>query len=188
MPVEHRVKNPGPAPGGGSVSAHWYAGGDLGIVLSTLPTIRRLVKEAVSDPLTVLTARGIVGQCPPRDLRCEAQAIRAFLAGHFRFVRDPAQQETLTPPRLMLEQLSRDGVVSGDCDEAATLGAALAAAVGFRPFAMVAGFRRRGAAWQHIFTTLPLDARMQTWVDLDVTRPRDQPRPRTTRYQAFKLY
>lgn len=89
----------------------------------------------------------------------------------------------------MLVDIQRNGRTSGDCDEAALLGATLAAAIGFRPQAVVIGFAPTpGAAFRHIYTELPLDPFDQQWLDLNVTRPADLPPVPVTRVMRFKLY
>lgn len=167
------------------MSVQWIPGGDIATWL-TLRAMRRLVRAGVSDLLTLETAQAIVRLCPPRDVRCEAEALRGWLARNFRFTRDPALVETLRPPRRLLEQIQRDGVASGDCDDAATLGAALAACIGFVPWAVVTGFRRPGAAFQHVFTVLPLEPYAEGWVDLDITKPQ-QPVAPVSRRMMWKL-
>lgn len=163
----------------------WIPGGDLATWM-TLRAMRRLVCEGVADVLTVETAHTIIRACPPRDVRCNALSIRAWLARNFKFVPDPVMQETLRPSRRLLEQFARDGVVSGDCDDAAVLGAALAASVGFIPWAVVAGFRRPGAHFQHVYTVLPMEPYSPGWIDLDVTRPLGVVAP-VTRSMGWKL-
>lgn len=148
--------------------------------------MRRLVRQGVADRLTVESAQAIVRACPQRDARCEALKLRAWLARYFRFVRDPARQETLRPARLLLEQQKRDGVASGDCDDAAVLGASLAASIGFQPFAMVTG-RRPGAPYQHVYSVLPLAPYSSGFVDLDVTRPANMPAPNGARMMGWLL-
>lgn len=160
-------------------------GGDMGVWMA-LRNIRRYVRDAVADRLVIETAQSIVKGCAQRDDRCEALTLRKWLAKNFRFVRDPVRQETLRSPRAHLEQLKRDGVVSGDCDDAAVLGASLAAALGFEPYAVVTGYRRAGAPFQHIITMLPLDDNSTEWLDLDVTRPAGQA-PAVTRSMSWKL-
>lgn len=164
----------------------WIPGGDAGVWL-TLAAMRGLVRAGVADALTIETAQRIVSACPPRDVRCEAATLRAWLAQHFRFVRDPETQETLRSPRRDLDQLARDGVVSGDCDDAAVLGATLGAAIGFRPYAVVTGFKYPGADFRHVFTTLPVDPRLTEWVDLDVTRPDGFVPPPVSRALGWQL-
>lgn len=164
----------------------WIPGGDLG-TWATLRAMRALVRAGIADRLTVETAQRIVSSCPPRDVVCEALTIRAFLTSNFRFVRDPAQQETLHPARILLEQLARDGVASGDCDDAAILGATLAAAIGFTPYAVVTGYRVPGASFRHVIATVPLDASGSRWVDFDVTRPVGAPPRSPSRWMSWKL-
>lgn len=133
--------------------------------------MRGLVRAGVADPLTLETAQRIVRTCPPRNAKCEAQTLRSWLAAHFRFVADPISQETLRSPRRDLEQLARDGVISGDCDDATVIAAALAAAIGLRPYAVVTAFRRPGAPFRHVYAVVPVDGTLTEWVDFDVTRP-----------------
>lgn len=87
----------------------------------------------------------------------------------------------------MLRQWQRDGVVSGDCDDAAVLAGALTNAIGFQPQAVVAGFRRPGAAYQHVYTVVPLDPFGSEWIDFDVTRPADLPPQTPTRTMNWQL-
>lgn len=164
----------------------WIPGGDFSTWL-TLWTMRRLVRQSAADRLTVETAHSIVSSCSPRDRRCELDTLRSWLAGRFRFVRDPAEQETLRPPRALLEQLARDGVVSGDCDDAAILAGALTYALGYRPQAVVTGFRHAGAAFQHVYTVVPVDDDGTEWVDFDVSRPADRPPVTPTRSNSWQL-
>jgi transglutaminase-like putative cysteine protease len=167
-------------------SVQWIPGGDAGVWL-TLRKMRALVRAAVRDPLTIETAQRIVSASPPRDARAEVTALRAWLAAHFRFVADPISQETLRSPQRALAQYQRDGVVSGDCDDAAVLGAALAAAIGLRPYAVVTGFRRPGAPFKHVYTVVPVDAWLTEWVDLDVTRPAGMTPPVVTRSLGWQF-
>jgi transglutaminase-like putative cysteine protease len=136
----------------------------------------KLANRAQVDPLTVETAHTIVVPCTPRNLDCYAGAIRRWLGAHFRFVPDATDVETTREPHYLLEQLESwgQGLMTGDCDDVATLGAALGKAVGMNARFMVLGFRSLENAWGHVYAELESD---RGWVDLDVTKPRGPVEP-----------
>lgn len=103
------------------------AEGPLG-TRQTLLLMARLVRESLSTPasatLIVPLAREIVGALPGQDHSSEAYALQAWVASHIRYVRDPVNVESLTPPAWML------GTLAGDCDDQSMLLAALLGAIG----------------------------------------------------------
>ena len=148
--------------------------GDYGAA-QTLDRMAALVNRSLSVPLVVETANGIAALVPPRDYVAIAQAIRAWLQKHFRFVRDPLGVELLRDPQYQLRQWMAQGYISGDCDDVAILGAALGKAVGIGARFMAVGFRP-GGPLVHVYTILTGRAdggigSLGRGVDLDVTRP-----------------
>lgn len=152
-------------------------GGDLGS-LQTLQRMKRIVNESLSDPLVIETARGIVEHAGilGRDEAGKYMAIREWMADHLAFMPDPVGVELLSTPHYMLARIRAAEFVSGDCDDAAILGAALGKAVGLRAKFRALGFSSRSRPFQHVYTLLLVRGR---WANLDTTRSQrfDPPRP-----------
>jgi transglutaminase-like putative cysteine protease len=158
--------------------------GDAG-TFATLGEMARLANAANAgqlDTLTVLTARNIVSACDGRNLLCQATALRRWLAGHFRFVRDPVDVEGLWDVHDALDLVRRQGFVQGDCDEAAVLAAALGKAVGFPAMFTVLGFDGE-PEFRHTFASLLTPG---GWLEFDITRPY-QRLPPVTRVAEFPV-
>lgn len=148
--------------------------GDYGSA-QTLERMRDLVRQSLSVPLVVETANGIAAMVPPRDYLGIARAIRAWLSRYFRFVRDPVGVELLRDPEYQLRQWMTYGYITGDCDDAAILGAALGKAVGIGARFVAVGFRE-GGPLTHVFAVLTGGAdggigSLGPGVELDITRP-----------------
>ena len=143
----------------------WIPRGPAGTWI-TVQAMRVLVAQALADPLLVDSARAIVRTAPTGDAPAEAAQIRRFLSEAVRFVRDPVGVETLTSPGRMLREIATSGTASGDCDEIATLGAAVGIAVGFPARFTLFSFTPDGD-WRHVFAEIH-DGR--GWVELDTSR------------------
>lgn len=146
------------------VRTQWLPGGDLG-VWTTLTAMRTQARRAASDPRVQLAARTAGGSTPATI----AVGLLSWLAAHTRFTPDPRSIEYVRTP---LEQLSRVGLsgrTPGDCDDTATLGAALAKARGLRTRFVVVGFGAPGAAapYTHVYTEV---ADRGGWRQLDIQR------------------
>ena len=129
--------------------------------------MRLLVAEAIRQPEFQAWARSIVLGVPRQDRTAQAYAVRDFIAHRIAFVRDPVGVESLTAPMQHMRWLIRRGaVLGGDCDDAATLSAALGMAIGIPASFTLTAYR--GGPWQHVYTTLH-PPRGQP-VDVDTTR------------------
>lgn len=164
----------------------------------TVEEMCRIVKQSLTDPLVVDRARSIVAECPPRDNACRVLRIRRWLGMNFQFERDPVGLELVMTPRLMLERIAGGRVVQGDCDDAATLAAAMGMAVGLRARFVLYGFgkkwRRVGGTSQsptvmpikvpfsHIYTALQAGVK---WVQMDVTRPAQAREPTRVKWKEI---
>lgn len=152
-------------------------GGDLG-AMQTLGRMRRLVNQSLADPLVIETARSIVENAglQGRDELGKYLAIRDWMEEHLAFMPDPLGVELLSTPRYMLDRIRRTQFVSGDCDDAAILGAALGKAVGLRAKFRALGFVSPRRPFQHVYTLLLINGR---WANLDTTRSQrfDPPPP-----------
>jgi transglutaminase-like putative cysteine protease len=137
--------------------------------------MRRLVDAAVRQADFLLWAREQVRRMGTdlRDPRAIANAIRLYVATRLAFVRDPIGFESLTPPLKHMLALDRYRVVGGDCDDAATLAAALGRALGLRAAFTVEAFDwgKGPSPFQHVYATLLPPAGQGSWsVKVDTTR------------------
>ena len=147
-----------------------------------LATLAQMTKRAILRPEIVTAARRITNDCPSRDDDCELNAIYeavksgtvkvAGLKKGFRYVLDPIPADWFQGAARSLKSC-REGACGGDCDEHASLVAALCGALGYR-----VGLRAYGPAssreYTHVYAVVaypkrqpPSDAR--EWVGLDTT-------------------
>lgn len=120
--------------------------------------------------MVVERAHAIVQSIAPRDYVRMARAIRYWMQRAFRFIPDPRGVELVRTPEYMLERYLVKGIITGDCDDAATLGAALGMAVGIPAKFVAIGFRTNGPL-AHVFAVLLPRAGGVVPVELDVTKP-----------------
>lgn len=136
---------------------------------ATLRKMRSIVNVSIATPIVVEQAHSIIRGLRARDQYNISLAIRFWLAQNFRFVSDPIGVELVRTPEYMLNQFHTSGYVSGDCDDAAVLGAALAKSVGVQSIFVAIGFQAFGPL-SHVFTILkPLNFNKR--ISLDVTKP-----------------
>lgn len=174
-----------------AINAGWVIRSDTQARL-TLAEMRKSVISALGNQDWLLFARGVIirSGAPSRDAQAMAYAIRDYVARHLKFVRDPVGIENLTRPvdhMRQLEQAGPSGYILGDCDDAATLSAALAGAVGIpSTFTVLAFDWGRGASpYQHVFTTLyPPKGRP---VVCDTTRDAQKLPPKVARRFTIKV-
>jgi hypothetical protein len=96
-----------------------------------------------------------------------AAMLRRFLEARVTFLEDPATgDELVQDPVAMLEEIQAHGRALGDCDDVATLGAALALAAGLAVRFVVIYFAN--AEFAHVWTDV-YDG--DNWRDLDTTAP-----------------
>jgi hypothetical protein len=105
-----------------------------------LRVLAQLVEKDTKNPKVITVARAIVQDCPARDDMCEVTAIfDAVKKGDprikglekgLRYVTDPRLADYFVSPSKTLE-LCEGGSCGGDCDEAASLQAALLGSLGF---------------------------------------------------------
>ena len=148
--------------------------------------MKAMVLRGIGDPKVIMLARAIVQSCPQRNQQCELGAIFGTVNANMRFVEDPVNREAIATPEKMVRQLMRGlvlkdakklpmdaFVLSGDCDEHATLTTALAGAIGI-PIAF--GFGGSGGqavvagrvqpTFHHVWGEARVGGR---WIALDTT-------------------
>lgn len=144
--------------------------GDMGS-MTTLHHMRNLVEISLRNPRVVETAHWIIRYCEPRDYIAQAIAIRDWLGSSFRFVADPVGVELTRTPDYMIRQYVTQSYITGDCDDAAVLGCALAKCVGIPCKFVAIGFRKFGN-FAHVYGVLcPRTGNVQRGISIDVTRP-----------------
>ena len=149
---------------------HPLASGDLG-VYQTLAVMRQMARTAAATfHVRALAVQWTAGARTPLE---RAVALRSQLARVYRYV-DDLSAETLYPPLVLVAELQDSGEITGDCDDLATLGAALGLAVGLAPTFVVVSEDPDGP-FSHVFTVLAppssVDMVAGPAVDLDLSRP-----------------
>lgn len=147
----------------------WVPPGDWG-TYSVLSRMAVLARAQAVAPVVREAALSIVQGIPGLDGGMQARAIRAWLAQHVVFVRDPHGIETLHSPVLMIKRVRAVGSVSVDCDDVAVLAAALGTSVGLMARFVTLAFHKPGAPFRHVFCELS-DPQRVNWIDCDITRP-----------------
>jgi hypothetical protein len=159
------------------------AEGDYGTE-QTVAVMAGLIRDGALLPSVRAVAVDVVTNLDSSDPLSQLWALRAWLAGHFQFVRDPASGELLHDADNLMRQVAAQGIAKGDCDDAAIFAGALACAVGFRvALVTVAVGDSRPAPflsqlpYGHVWASAsPLEAirdesGRQVWIEFDVTRP-----------------
>ena len=125
---------------------------------ATLEIMRRFVREARRTPDIRELALSLTGGLAPKDFMGEIAALHRFVRDSIRYVQDVNEVETVSPPVDILRTRM------GDCDDKATLLAALLESIGhparfealaFAPddFSHVIVATKIGAGWLPLETT-----------------------------------
>jgi hypothetical protein len=139
--------------------------------LETMRRMAALIQAAPLNGLVLGTARRLVEQIDGRAQVAQARAIRAFVAGRLRFLRDPRGVEVLTPPAVHLAMIRDRGFVQGDCDDAATLAGALCHSIGLPVILKAVAFYAPNAAFSHVYAIArTYDKGKPAPVELDTTK------------------
>lgn len=109
-----------------AVSITDIPGGDAG-VFATLAKMAELARRAAGT--LGVRALAVVWTFDARTPVARAQRLRAELAEAYRY-RDDLEAETIYDPQYLAREYYLHGTVTGDCDDLATLGAALALSIG----------------------------------------------------------
>lgn len=124
----------------------------------------------MQSPLVRQMAASIVDGIPGLQSSLQIRAIRNWIEDHVGFLRDPRGMELLWTPELMVRTILTKGHLNVDCDDVATLAAALGLSIGLRARFVLVGFHTPAAPFRHVWTDLA-DPRGSSWIDLDTTRP-----------------
>jgi hypothetical protein len=124
--------------------------------------MKAYVLEFSTNPTIIEFARTLVMDCPPKDKVCEIKQIHALACERIRFVDDPVHNEAIVTPLKMLEDIRKNGRVSGDCDEFSPFVCTLLASIGIMSCFRFGG---RGTELYHVWSQAQLPNGQ--WCDLD---------------------
>jgi transglutaminase-like putative cysteine protease len=147
--------------------------GNAGAV-ATLKIMRQFVRAAVRNPDQIVRAKALslVGFLPARDWIGQIKSCFEFVRDSIRYVKDPVDVELVQTPESSLD------IGQGDCDDKATLLAALLMTIGHPCRFVALGFRGEGFShvlvetrvrdgWMSLETILPVP---MGWYPSGVTR------------------
>ncbi|MHB8674561.1 MAG: transglutaminase-like domain-containing protein [Candidatus Limnocylindrales bacterium] len=128
-------------------------------IRATLKAMARAARAAETDITIRNLAESIIGVIPGRDYAGELAAIQSWVMHNIRYTRDPVNTETLKTPAALLES------PQGDCDDQATLVAALVMTIGFPARFVAIGVETPGI-FEHVYTEAKLGT---VWLSVETT-------------------
>jgi hypothetical protein len=149
----------------------WHPPGDFG-ARDTAHLMAQLARIGATDPAVELLASGCEARQGPRGAGLNkpletAGAIRALLTRFVEFRADPPGLELVTEPGTLARSIANCHTVGVDCDDVATLAAAIGLAAGLQARFILAG--APDAPFSHVWAELA--APLATWwIDVDITR------------------
>lgn len=126
--------------------------------VATLRIMRQLARDAIRDPSQKIRnfALQIFADLPPRQWAAEVDRLHSFVRDQIRYVRDPVDLELVATPEKTLE------LRAGDCDDKATLLAALLEATGHPARFLAVGLN--GGPFSHVLTQSKIGPH---WISLE---------------------
>lgn len=119
--------------------------------LQVLGIMRRLARAAAIHPSIIELVKRVV-PLDGRNRYLQARAINEWLGRHVLFFRDPDGVEYLYNPVYVVQEIARRGYFQDDCDDYATLAAAMGKASGMRARFVVMRFFAEDAPLTHVYT------------------------------------
>lgn len=129
----------------------------------TIRAMRKLVQQYRTDISIRQAATQAVFLTPEKDDYAEIEAIFHMVQRGIRYCKDIHQVETLSTPTMTLAQRL------GDCDDQATLLAALLESIGYATRFVIAAYNQPGA-YEHVYLQVYCHGQ---WIDLDPTEQND---------------
>ncbi len=128
-------------------------------IRATLDAMIRAARAASTTLEVRDLAESIIRNVPAKDYAGELTALQCWVRSNIRYTRDPYTAEALKTPAALLES------PQGDCDDQATLIAALAMSVGF-PARMVAIGTVAPMVFEHVYAEVKLGT---LWLSVETT-------------------
>jgi transglutaminase-like putative cysteine protease len=136
-----------------------------GGVTDTLKLMAQLAKQYKVDPLVRQTATRAISAAAEKDDLAEAAALQDWVRSEIRYTGDVLDVETLQTPNYTLQELG------GDCDDQATLLAAMLMAVGIPAAYCAVGVDNE--PYSHVMTFAGIRGHTPTYVSLETTLTTD---------------
>ena len=136
-----------------------------GGVADTLKLMAQCAKQYKVDPLIRQTAARAISSAPEKDDLAEAAALQDWVRSNIRYTGDVLDVETLQTPNYTLQE------GYGDCDDQATLLAAMLLAVGIPAAYCAVGVD--GDPYSHVMTFAGLRGYNPPYVALETTLTTD---------------
>lgn len=149
----------------------------------TLNMMAAIARGASRSPPIRAVAHALIAQLPGTSTAAIG-AIRRYVATYVTFQNDPPGVEYVQQPVRLVQEIADHGVTYGDCDDVATLAAALGLSMGLRARYVVVAFRPLPTPYAHVYLELSGDG--VTWEVLDTTRPRGL-QPAVTRKAVYPV-
>ena len=130
--------------------------------LHTVALMRSMVEASKIAPEVLQASHSIVGLAPQHGEESEARTLFEFVRDDVRYVPDVLGVETLTEPAYVLQRLS------GDCDDKATLLAALLESVGRPTRFVLAGYTPGNREFEHVYLQTLVNGE---WITADPSVP-----------------
>jgi len=131
----------------------------------TVSLLQQLAYQGSQDPVLIGFARRATVFAQEKDPLEEAQGVLSMVQGTMRYTQDPVSAELVTDPRILVRQIESGQTAYGDCDDMATLTAAMLMAIG-HPVRFVTFGRDPRGSWEHIYIQM-YDALRNNWVSVD---------------------
>jgi len=115
----------------------------------TIDRMREMVKRGKISPTIISAASTIIRNAANKDYFSEAEQIFNFVKQNIRYTRDPEGVELVQAPWITLKR------GQGDCDDQATIVAALAAAIGMQTgFEAIRGSAQTPDEFTHVYAVI----------------------------------
>lgn len=134
-------------------------GNGLGGMLDTVAVMRRLAREGSRDMRVRTAATQVIYLQPERNELHEVESLFNFVRDHVRYIRDPLFYEAVAIPAQVL------ALGYGDCDDKATLLAAMLESVGYLSRFIVTGYADPERP-EHVYLQILIGGQ---WIDADPT-------------------
>lgn len=128
----------------------------------TVGIMRGMVNEGKLQPEILHASHSLIGLAPQHGEWTEAETLFHFVRDDVRYIPDVLGVETLTEPAFVLQRCS------GDCDDKATLLAALLESVGRPTRFVLAGYTPGLREYEHVYLQTLVNGE---WISADPSVP-----------------